>query len=163
MKVVLWLLKVTTGSMRKRRLSSISTSLKIGDFLVGTIIGKRGDKYIINVGNTHHVYLSPMRLIFPKHLLPTGSLVYGKVISTASKSGIEISCKLFEEKMVTSGISGSTYQIPEILMHRLLSPVYDILFNERYFKNVQFELIVGENGVLWINGKVPLHKIFLQL
>jgi len=65
--------------------------------------------------------------------------------------------------MVTSGISGSTYQIPEILMHRLLSPVYDILFNERYFKNVQFELTVGENGVLWINGKVPLHKIFLQL
>lgn len=149
--------------MRKRGLSSFLTSLEVGDFLVGVVIGKRGDKYIVNVGSTYHVYLSPTGLMFPKHFLLVGSLVFGRVISTASKSGIEISCKLFGEKMATIGSSGSTYQLPEILAQHLVSHAFDILFNDVHLKNVQFELAVGKNRLLWINGKLLPHKIFLKL
>jgi exosome complex RNA-binding protein Rrp4 len=136
--------------MRTKRLSRVY-SPELGDFVIGMIVGIRGDKYIIDICTKRCATLSIKEL--KKQNLVKGTLVHGKIIFGGSE--MEISSTRFDDKPAALGRTGLSFCIPITLAQRLLSSSYEPAFKTYYSKTEPFELSIGLNGILWVNGIDP--------
>ncbi|KAJ3307182.1 Exosome component 3 [Kappamyces sp. JEL0829] len=139
---------------------------QVGEPVVGVVAGKMGDGWKIDIRGPQAAYLDSLAFEGAtkrnKPSLAIGSLVYGRITIANRDMDPEMECVGLSSKSEGFGELGTdgtvaTLSLP--MSRSLMNPANPIL--QELSKALSFELVVGLNGLAWINGESTQSTAFI--
>ena len=136
-----------------------------GDLVVGTVVGRHGENYAVDVGCAAQAGLPLLGFEGAtkrnRPALEVGDLVYGRVVLADKDMDPEMVCTDARGKAAGFGPleGGYLVDVSLPLVSRLFDPDAAVL--AALGKRLPYEVALGINGKVWIHAASPLHTILI--
>lgn len=141
------------------------------DLVVGTVVEKKAEEYILDLGATKYGRLPFLAFegatARNRPRIETGSLIYARVNFVCKDMDTEVTCTsdyikrdwITGENLFGELKGGYCFKTSIKLANELMDEECLVLLCLANY--VPFEIAVGMNGRIWVNSKQPLHTILI--